>query len=770
MEVKHRDGLMEEKRVFFPPTGFSSEAVMQNPEIYELAHDKTEFWNEQGKRLDWFKPWDTVLEWNPPFANWFVGGELNAAYNCLDRHLEGARRNKAALIFEGELGDRRVLTYQDLHREVSQFANVLKSFGVKKGDRVTIYMPLVPEAVIAMLACARLGAPHCVVFGGFSAEALRDRVLDAQSKVVVTSDGSYRRGNIIPLKESVDQALRDIDCVEKVVVVRRTGQPIDMQEDRDLWYHEIIENAPLVCPAEPMKADDMLFILYTSGTTGKPKGVVHTVGGYMVGVSTTHQWIFDLKEEDVYWCTADVGWITGHSYVVYGPLANGATVFMYEGAPDYPEKDRYWEIIERYRISILYTAPTAIRTFMKWGESYPLSRDLSSLRLLGSVGEPINPEAWMWYYKHIGGEHCPIVDTWWQTETGMIMMSPLPGITPLKPGSCTIPFPGVHTEIVDTSGKPVPRGEGGYLVVCEPWPAMLKTVYGDDNRYKKTYWSDIPGVYFTGDEAKWDEDGYFWIIGRADDVINVSGHRIGTAEVESALVDHPSVAEAACVGKTHEIKGQSVFAFVSIKEGIEIGDHLISELKAHVVQKIGSLARPDDIFLTAELPKTRSGKIMRRLLKDIAEGRSMGDTTTLADTGVINLLKKNIDAQRIQAARDASLKFGSRRISIPDTAIFNHCEEESYEGYSYTVWFATPPKDSSPHPVTHFYCFKWIERLNLAAEVALALSNITINNQDACDAIFGSGFPDFSHAVISEGSITDDLAEEGQICFCGSAG
>jgi len=655
MKEKHRDGLLKEKRLFFPPVGFSSKAVIQNHKIHELGKDKTEFWGEQGKRLDWFKPWDNVLEWNHPFAKWYVGGKLNAAYNCLDRHLEGARRNKAALIFEGEQGDRSVYTYQDLHREVSKFGNVLKSLGVVKGDRVTIYMPMIPEAVIAMLACARIGAAHSVVFGGFSAEALKDRVLDTQSKVVVTSDGSYRRGNIIPLKGSVDQALRDVTCVEKVIVVQRTGQPVDMQEGRDMWFHEVIENVSIVCPAEPMDADDILFILYTSGTTGKPKGIVHTVGGYMVGVSTTHEWVFDVKEEDVYWCTADVGWITGHSYLVYGPLSNGTTVVMFEGAPDYPSKDRYWEIIEKYKVTILYTAPTAIRTFMKWGESYPLSRDLSSLRLLGSVGEPINPEAWMWYYKYIGGERCPIVDTWWQTETGMIMMTPIPGITPLKPGSCTIPFPGVHIEIVDHVGDPVLKGEGGYLVIREPWPAMLKTVYGDDKRYEDTYWTQIAGMYFTGDEAKWDDDGYFWVIGRVDDVINVSGHRIGTAEVEGALVDHPSVAEAACVGKTHEIKGQSVFAFVSLKEGVVIHDKLIDELKALVVLKIGALARPDDIFLTAELPKTRSGKIMRRLLKDIAEGRAMGDTSTLADVAVIDFLKKNVEIQKTLEEKEDSI-------------------------------------------------------------------------------------------------------------------
>ncbi|MCO5385071.1 acetate--CoA ligase [Desulfosporosinus sp.] len=770
MEEKHREGLMEEKRLFFPPAGFSSNAVIQNPEIYELGQDRTKFWGEQGKRLDWFKPWDKVLEWDHPFAKWYAGGKINAAYNCLDRHLNGARRNKAALIFEGELGDRRVLTYQDLHREVSQFANVLKSYGVEKGDRVTIYMPMIPETVIAMLACARIGAPHIVVFGGFSYEALRDRVLDAQAKVIVTSDGSYRRGNIIPLKENVDQALRTVTCVEKVIVVQRTGQPVEMQEERDVWYHEVIKNVSLVSPAEHMDADDMLFILYTSGTTGKPKGIVHTVGGYMVGVSTTHEWVFDLKDEDVYWCTADVGWITGHSYLVYGPLSNGATILMYEGAPDYPKKDRYWEIVEKYKVTILYTAPTAIRTFMKWGESYPLGRDLSSLRLLGSVGEPINPDAWMWYHKHIGEERCPIVDTWWQTETGMIMMTPVPGITPLKAGSCTIPFPGVHIDIVDPLGNAVPKGESGYLVVRGPWPAMLKTIYGDDKRYEDTYWRQFEGVYFTGDEAKWDDDGYFWVIGRVDDVINVSGHRIGTAEVESALVDHPLVAEAACVGRTHELKGQAVFAFVSLKEGILIHDELIAELKAHVVLKIGALARPDDIFLTDELPKTRSGKIMRRLLKDIAEGRAMGDTSTLADAAVIDFLKKNIKIEKASATQNVAIPIGRNKISIPDTATFNRCKDESYEGYSYTVWYATPAKDGSRHPVTHFYCFQWIERLNSISEVVTAITNIMLNIKDAFETIFADGTPDFSHSVINEGNITDDLAEEGQICFCGSEG
>lgn len=640
MSEEKLEALLQEERLFNPSPEFTAQANVKDPKVYEdAAENRLGFWDKQAENITWFEPWQQVLEWNPPFAKWFIGGKLNAAYNCLDRHLEGFRRNKAAIIFEGENGDSRTLTYTDLHREVSQFANVLKSLGVEKGDRVTIYLPMIPEAAIAMLACARIGAPHSVVFGGFSAEALRDRINDAQAKVVITSDGSFRRGSIFPLKANADNALQDAESVKHLVVVKRTGVEVNMMPGRDVWYHEAMEKAPIPCPAEPMDAEDMLFILYTSGTTGKPKGVVHTTGGYMVGTSTTHNWIFDLKEEDVYWCTADVGWITGHSYIVYGPLANGATVVMFEGAPDYPAKDRFWQIVEKYRVTLLYTAPTAIRTFMKWGPQYPESRDLSSLRLLGSVGEPINPEAWMWYYKYIGGERCPIVDTWWQTETGMIMNAPLPGITGLKPGSCTVPFPGVKVEVIDKEGNPVPLGSGGYLVVREPWPAMLRTVYGDPERYEQTYWSNWKGIYFTGDGAKWDEDGYFWVLGRVDDVINVSGHRIGTAEVESALVDHPSVAEAACIGKTHEVKGQAVAAFVTLKEGIEVKPDLIAELKAHVAKKIGALARPDDIFFTAELPKTRSGKIMRRLLRDIAEGRTLGDTTTLADPSVVNSLK-----------------------------------------------------------------------------------------------------------------------------------
>ncbi|MGI1659214.1 MAG: acetate--CoA ligase [Desulfitobacterium sp.] len=633
------EALLNENREFTPHEAFRRSAVIQSDAIYDQGHNHLAFWEEQAKTLNWFSPWEKTLEWNAPYAKWFVDGKLNASYNCLDRHLSDWHRNKAALVFEGENGDSRVLTYQDLHREVCKFANVLKANGIEKGDRVTIYLPMIPEAVISMLACARIGAPHSVVFGGFSYDSLRDRVIDAQAKAIITSDGSFRRGNTIPLKDNADAALEGVDCVDHVFVIQRTHQPVQMKEGRDLWYHEEMKKASSVCPAEPMDAEDMLFILYTSGTTGKPKGVVHTTGGYMVGVSSTHRMVFDLKEEDVYWCTADVGWVTGHSYIVYGPLANGATVVMYEGSPDYPQRDRFWEIVEKYKVSILYTAPTAIRTFMKWGPQYPQSRDLSSLRLLGTVGEPINPEAWMWYYKYIGGERCPIVDTWWQTETGMIMMTPLPGITSLKPGSCTTPFPGVKIEVVDSDGHSVPKGSGGYLAIKEPWPAMLRGVYGDNDRFEKTYFGNWPGIYFPGDGAKWDKDGYFWIMGRVDDVINVSGHRIGTMEVESALVDHPSVAEAACIGKHHEIKGQALAAFVTLKEGIEVTPQFVNILKKHVAQKIGALARPDDIFFTAELPKTRSGKIMRRLLRDIAEGRAIGDTTTLSDVSVINMLK-----------------------------------------------------------------------------------------------------------------------------------
>ncbi len=634
------EALLHENRVFAPSEEFKSKAKVADKTVYEeAAEDRLAFWAKQAERLSWFKPWSKVLEWNPPHAQWFVDGKLNAAYNCLDRHLETNRRNKTAIIFEGEGGDARTLTYEELHKEVSKFANVLKSLGVNKGDRVTIYLPMIPETVVAMLACARIGAPHSVVFGGYSAEAVRERITDAESKVVITADGSFRKGKIVPLKKNVDQALENLDIVEKLVLIKRTGENVPVVEGRDVWYHEAMAEASADCPAEEMDAEDMLFLLYTSGTTGKPKGVVHTTGGYLTGTSTTHSMIFDLRDDDVYWCTADVGWITGHSYVVYGPLANGATILMYEGANDYPTRDRHWELIEKYKVSIYYTAPTAIRAFMKWGRQHPLSKDLTSLRLLGTVGEPINPEAWVWFYQYVGGGRCPIVDTWWQTETGMIMMTPLPGVTDLKPGSCTIPFPGVKMEVVDEDGNPVPLGSGGLLVCREPWPAMMRTIFKDPERFESTYWSKWPGVYFTGDGAKWDEDGYFWVLGRVDDVINVSGHRIGTAEVESALVDHHSVAEAACIGKTHDLKGQAIAAFVTLKESAQEYEGLIDELKAHVVSKIGALARPDDIIFTAELPKTRSGKIMRRLLRDIAEGRAIGDTTTLSDASVVNELK-----------------------------------------------------------------------------------------------------------------------------------
>lgn len=631
---------LEEGRIFLPSKDFSKKALISDTGIYDKAEDRLAFWEERAGTLSWFEKWNSVLEWNPPFAKWFNGGKINAAYNCLDRHLESSRRKKPAIIFEGEKGDNAVLTYEELHREVCKFSNVLKSMGVKKGDVVTIYMPMVPEAVIAMLACARIGAPHSVVFGGYSAEALRDRINDAKSKVLITSDASYRRGKIVPIKENVCTALKGVEVIEKVIIVNRTNTDIEIIEGRDCWYHELMEQALDDCPAEKMDAEDMLFILYTSGTTGKPKGVVHTTGGYLTGVATTHEFIFDIKEDDIYWCTADIGWITGHSYLVYGPLTNGSTILIYEGTPDYPEKDRFWEIVEKYKVTILYTAPTAIRTFMKWGALYPAKRDLSSLRLLGSVGEPINPEAWMWYHKHIGGERCPIVDTWWQTETGMIMISPLPGVTKLKPGSCTVPFPGVKVEILDRAGKPVQKGEVGYVGITEPWPAMLRTIYGDDKRFIDTYWSNWPDKYFAGDGAKIDTDGYLWIIGRVDDVINVSGHRIGTAEVESVLVEHPSVAEAACIGKNHEVKGQSIAAFVTLREGFSASDELIAELKTYIAVRIGAIARPDDLYLTDDLPKTRSGKIIRRILKDIAEGRSIGDTTTLADSSSIQALQK----------------------------------------------------------------------------------------------------------------------------------
>ena len=641
------EALLREGRTFPPPEGFRQRANINDPGVYEEAErDPQAFWARWAEQLHWFQKWQRVLEWNPPWAKWFVGGRTNLAYNCLDRHLAGARKNKAAIVWEGEPGEVRILTYWELYRQVCKFANVLKSLGIRKGDRVTIYMPLVPEAAIAMLACARIGAVHSVVFGGFSSEALRDRIQDAQAKVLVTADGGWRRGNIVPLKRNADEALRECPSIEHVVVYHRgcyEQAQVPMTPGRDLWWHELMAQAPLECPAEEVDSEDMLYILYTSGTTGKPKGVVHTTGGYMVGIYATTKWVFDLKDEDTYWCTADIGWVTGHSYVVYGPLLCGATTLMYEGSPDWPERDRWWAIVERHGVNILYTAPTAIRTFMRWGEEWPARHDLSSLRLLGSVGEPINPEAWVWYWRNIGGGRCPVVDTWWQTETGMIMITPLPGITVCKPGSATRPFPGVAADVVDDQGNSVPAGAGGYLVLTRPWPAMMRTIYGDPDRYVQQYWSRYPGIYFTGDGAKRDEDGYFWIVGRIDDVVNVAGHRIGTMEVESALVDHPAVAEAAVIGRSDEVKGQALWAFVTVKEGTDRTPSLEQELREHVARKIGAIARPDRIVFAAELPKTRSGKIMRRLLRDIAEGRALGDTTTLQDPAVVQTLREQYE-------------------------------------------------------------------------------------------------------------------------------
>jgi len=637
------DALLKEDRSFAPPDAFRRDAVVNDPGVYaRAAADPEAFWEAFARELEWIAPWSRVLEWTPPYAKWFVGGKLNVSANCIDRHVRGPRRNKAAFIWEGEPGDRRTLTYWDLYRQVGAFANVLKRLGVKRGDRVALYLPLIPELAIAMLACARIGAVHSVVFGGFSAESLRDRINDAKAVLLVTADGGYRRGQIVPLKQTADEALRDTPSIQHVVVVQRQAGapfPVEIKEGRDHWYHRLMQDAPFECEPEAMDAEDMLYILYTSGTTGKPKGIVHTTGGYLTGTYATTKWVFDLREEDVYWCTADIGWVTGHSYVVYGPLANGATVVMYEGAPDWPHKDRFWQIIERHGVTVFYTAPTAIRAFMRWGTEWPAKRNLGSLRLLGSVGEPINPEAWIWYYLNIGRERCPIVDTWWQTETGMIMITPLPGITHTRPGSATQAFPGVSAEIRDQKGGRVERG-GGLLTLTRPWPAMLRGIYGDPERFVKQYWSQwTDGSYFTGDGARLDEEGFYWLLGRVDDVLNVAGHRLGTMEVESALVDHPKVAEAAVVGKPHEIKGQAVAAFVTLKEGNQPSDALAAELKDHVVKKIGAIARPDQILFAADLPKTRSGKIMRRLLRDIAAGKTLGDTTTLADPTVVARLK-----------------------------------------------------------------------------------------------------------------------------------
>jgi acetyl-CoA synthetase len=637
--------LLREDRTFPPPKAFRAQANAADDSIYaEAERDPEAFWAKFARELEWMRPWDRVLDWQPPHAKWFVGGKINACVNCVDRHARGARRDKAALIWEGEPGDERRLTYAELLEEVSRFANALKSLGVKKGDRVAVYLPLIPELVVAVLACARIGAVHSVVFGGFSAESLRDRINDAQARVLVTGDFGYRRGQKVQLKRVADEALTATPSIEHVVVVaREPGKGVPAAAGREHWYHELMKAAATECAPEPMDAEDMLYILYTSGTTGKPKGIVHTTGGYLVGTYATTKLVFDLKEQDVFWCTADIGWVTGHSYVVYGPLANGATVLMYEGAPDWPEKDRFWSLIERYGVTIFYTAPTAIRSFMRWGIDWPARHNMSSLRLIGSVGEPINPEAWVWYYRVIGGERCPVVDTWWQTETGAIMITPLPGITTTKPGSATRPFPGIAAEVRTEKGDRIDVG-GGLLALTRPWPSMLRGIYGDADRYARQYWSKWgPDVYFTGDGAKRDADGNFWLLGRVDDVINVAGHRIGTMEVESALVDHPSVAEAAVVGKAHEIKGQAIAAFVTLKDGAAGSAQHADELKAHVAKKIGAIARPDDILFTADLPKTRSGKIMRRLLRDIAEGKALGDTTTLADPAVVAKLKANYE-------------------------------------------------------------------------------------------------------------------------------
>ena len=632
------EALLREKRKFPPPKDFVKHANVNTPSIYkDAAKNPARFWERFARELHWFKPWKKALEWKVPYAKWFVGGKLNVSYNCLDRHIETARRTKAALIWEGEPGDTRTLTYWDLYREVNRFAAALKRRGVKKGDRVTIYMPMVPETAIAMLACTRIGAPHSVIFGGFAPDAVKERVHDAESTVLITADGGWRRGSIVPLKKNVDEALRECPEVKTVIVLKRTGQEIPMEPGRDIWWDEFVKDAPAHCPAEKMDAEDMLYLLYTSGSTGKPKGIVHTTGGYLTGVYATTKWVFDLHDTDVYWCTADIGWVTGHSYVIYGPLANGATTVMYEGTPDFPDKDRFWRVVEKHGVTICYTAPTAIRTFMRWGDEYPKRCDLSSLRLLGSVGEPINPEAWVWYWKVIGGGRCPVVDTWWQTETGQILITPLPGLTTLKPGSATRPFPGIEAEVVDDKGKPA---KAGYLVLKKPWPGMLRGIYRDPQRFVAQYWSRYPGIYFTGDGAKIDEEGYFWLLGRVDDVMNVSGHRVSTMEVESALVDHPLVAEAAVIGRPHEIKGQAIAAFVTIKDGNKGTKELMEEIKAHVTKKIGALARPDDLIWAADLPKTRSGKIMRRLLRDIAEGKALGDTTTLADPAVVTRLKE----------------------------------------------------------------------------------------------------------------------------------
>jgi len=632
------------QREFKPPEDFAKQANMNDPTIYKKAEDDLEgFWEELAEQIDWYKKWDTVLKWNPPHAEWFLGGKLNASYNCLDRHIH-KRGEKIAILWEGEMGDVRTYTYRELLDATSRFANVLKGLGVQKGDIVTIYLPMIPEAVIAMLACARIGAPHSVVFAGFSADALAQRVNDAGSNFVITCDGYYRRGKVLDHKGKTDEAMTKSESVKNVVVVQHTSNDVAMQPGRDLWWHELTASATPSCEPEAMDSEDMLFLMYTSGTTGKPKGVVHTTGGYMVGTHITANWIFDFKEDDIYWCTADVGWITGHSYIVYGPLSNGATVVMYEGTPDYPDKDRIWEIVEKHRITIFYTAPTAVRMFMKWGAQWPEMHDLSSLRLIGSVGEPINPRAWMWYYETIGRSTCPLVDTWWQTETGMALLTPLPGITALKPGSTTRPFPGVRAAVLNAAGSEMPRGKGGYLAILSPWPSMIRTIYKNEQRFLDTYWSKWgPEIYMSDDGAREDEDGYFWILGRVDDVIKVAGHRLGSVEIESSLVSHPLVAEAAVVGKFDEIKGQVIFCYVTLESGAVESEELRKELIAHVAEEIGPIARPKGIIFADDLPKTRSGKIMRRILKAIADGTDVGDVMTLQDPAVVETLKRKVE-------------------------------------------------------------------------------------------------------------------------------
>ena len=630
----------QEDRRFPPPPAFAAKANVKDAAIYERATKDLEgFWAEQARTLSWRKPFTKVLEWEPPYAKWFLGGELNVSENCLDRHVKAGKGTKVAYHWEGEPGDTRTITYQDLLDETSRAANALKSVGVRKGDRVAIYMPMIPELPAAMLACARIGAPFTVVFGGFSAEALSGRINDSEAKVLITADGGYRKGSIVPLKKNADDAIAQTKTIEKVIVVQRTKQQVPWTAGRDVWWHDLVAEQETDCPAEAVDSEHMLYLLYTSGTTAKPKGIVHTSAGYLTGVATTHKMIFDIKDDDVYWCAADIGWVTGHSYIVFGPLANGATGVMYEGTPDFPDKDRWWQVIEKYKVSVLYCAPTAIRTFMKWGAEYVQKHDMRSLRLLGSVGEPINPEAWLWYHETIGGGRCPIVDTWWMTETGMILITPLPGITTTKPGSATFPFPGVGADVVDEDGRSVPLGGAGYLVITKPWPAMLRGVYKDEKRYRDTYWSRFGDKYFAGDGARRDKDGYFWLMGRVDDVLKISGHRISTTEVESALVSHPKVAEAAVIGREDPVTGQAIFAFVSLRGGNEGNEDLSKELREHVVKGIGSIARPKTIMFTPELPKTRSGKIMRRLLRDIANGQPLGDTTTLADATVVESIR-----------------------------------------------------------------------------------------------------------------------------------